>query len=68
MTPAIEVVGLEKRFKKRRSGRQLLTPWRRPAPTVALAGVNLRVEPGELVTLIGPNGAGKTTFSRSWAP
>ncbi len=62
MTPAIEVVGLEKRFKKRRSGRQLLTPWRRPAPTVALAGVNLRVEPGELVTLIGPNGAGKTTL------
>jgi branched-chain amino acid transport system ATP-binding protein len=24
--------------------------------------VNLRVEPGEIVSLIGPNGAGKTTI------
>jgi ABC-2 type transport system ATP-binding protein len=29
--------------------------------TVALAGVDLRVEPGRIVGLIGPNGAGKTT-------
>jgi len=28
----------------------------------AVAGVDMEIEPGELVGLIGPNGAGKTTF------
>jgi ABC-2 type transport system ATP-binding protein len=31
-------------------------------PTVALAGVDLGVEPGELFGLLGPNGAGKSTL------
>jgi ABC-2 type transport system ATP-binding protein len=32
--------------------------------TVALAGIDLHVERGELFALIGPDGAGKTTFFR----
>ena len=34
----------------------------RPAPVVALAGIDLDVPPGEFFGLLGPNGAGKTTL------
>jgi ABC-2 type transport system ATP-binding protein len=34
----------------------------RPAPVVALDGIDLQVEPGEFFGLLGPNGAGKTTL------
>jgi ABC-2 type transport system ATP-binding protein len=48
MTPTIEAIGLRKRFGK----------------TVALDGLDLVAEPGQVVAVLGPNGAGKTTFVR----
>jgi ABC-type multidrug transport system ATPase subunit len=44
--PVLEVVNVRKRY----------------GPTVALDGVSLAVEAGELFGLLGPNGAGKTTL------
>src|SRR5919106_5529896 len=35
---------------------------KRYGQTLALAGVDLAVQPGELVGLLGPNGAGKSTL------
>jgi ABC-2 type transport system ATP-binding protein len=48
MTPTIEATGLRKRFGK----------------TVALDGLDLVAEPGQVLAVLGPNGAGKTTFVR----
>src|SRR6059058_1944058 len=36
--------------------------WKTFGTTVALDGINLRVEGGRILGLIGPNGAGKTTM------
>jgi len=46
---ALELENLSKRF---------------PGGTVALEGVSLRVEDGQLLVLLGPSGAGKTTLLR----
>src|SRR5215211_3703194 len=51
MAPTIEAVGLRKRFGK----------------TVALDGLDLVAEPGQVLAVLGPNGAGKTTFVRTVA-
>ncbi len=51
MTPTIEAIGLRKRFGK----------------TVALDGLDLVAEPGQVLAVLGPNGAGKTTFVRAVA-
>src|SRR5438034_131610 len=48
---AIEARGLRKVYRSRLGGRSV----------EALAGIDLRVEPGEIFGLLGPNGAGKTT-------
>src|SRR5438105_14539862 len=51
MTKTIEATGVVKRFGK----------------TLALNGLDLVAEHGEILAVIGPNGAGKTTFVRSVA-
>ncbi|MFL5796020.1 MAG: ATP-binding cassette domain-containing protein, partial [Actinomycetota bacterium] len=51
MTPTIEAAGVRKRFGR----------------TVALDGLDLVAEPGQVVAVLGPNGAGKTTFVRTVA-
>ncbi len=47
-SPAIKIESLTKRFGKK----------------IAVWGLNLEVNPGEIVGLVGPNGAGKTTTLR----
>jgi ABC-2 type transport system ATP-binding protein len=49
--PIIEAAGLTKRYGK----------------IGALAGLDLVVQPGQVVAILGPNGAGKTTFVRTLA-
>src|SRR6266581_8588864 len=49
--PAVETRGLKRLFKSSRGSPEV----------VALDGVDLRIERGEVFGLLGPNGAGKTT-------
>lgn len=61
---AIEAEHLTKRFRLLNSYRDLLSyPWRRPGQ-VAVNGLTLTIQRGELFGLLGENGAGKTTLIR----
>jgi ABC-2 type transport system ATP-binding protein len=50
-SPAVETRDLRRTFRASRGGGEV----------VALAGVDIRIERGEIFGLLGPNGAGKTT-------
>src|SRR5438046_10710753 len=50
--PAVEARGVRRTFRASRGGGEV----------EALAGVDARIERGEIFGLLGPNGAGKTTF------
>ena len=52
--PAVETSALRRTFAAPRN--------RGGGPVEALAGVDVRIERGEIFGLLGPNGAGKTTF------
>ncbi len=67
--PAVEVTGLTKIFEK---GRRTVWQRLRREPDkretfVAVNGIDLRVERGEIFGVLGPNGAGKTTTLRMLA-
>jgi ABC-2 type transport system ATP-binding protein len=69
LAPAVEVTGLTKVFEK---GRR--TIWQRiqrepdqREQFIAVKGIDLRVERGEIFGVLGPNGAGKTTTLRMLA-
>lgn len=69
LSPAIEVTGLTKVFEK---GRRTIWQRLRREPDqrerfVAVDGIDLRVERGEIFGVLGPNGAGKTTTLRMLA-
>ncbi len=55
-TPAVDIRGLTRSYRPRRSspGSEVL----------ALRGIDLTVEPGEVRGMLGPNGAGKTTLCK----
>ncbi len=52
LAPAVETRALRRVFRASRGGGEV----------VALAGVDVRIERGEIFGLLGPNGAGKTTL------
>src|SRR5439155_6513556 len=66
LAPAVETTALTRTFRApRRAARGAPDPpaaGARGGEVRALAGVDVRIERGEIFGLLGPNGAGKTTF------
>jgi ABC-2 type transport system ATP-binding protein len=60
--PALELRGISKEFRARRSFREALQAPFRQARITALHGVSCDVPEGEFFGLLGENGAGKTTL------
>lgn len=60
----VHAAGLTKRFKVRRSWRDMLASPRGGAYTTVVDRVSFEVYPGEIFGLLGQNGAGKTTIFR----
>ncbi|WP_297082700.1 ATP-binding cassette domain-containing protein [uncultured Demequina sp.] len=57
-TPILDARGLRKTYKVRGRGKEA------PRTVEAVKGVDITVDPGEIVGFLGPNGAGKTTTLR----
>jgi ABC-2 type transport system ATP-binding protein len=64
VTAVIEIQGLRKTFR-RRLGRGGGAFGRRTTERVALDGLDMLVEPGQVHGFLGPNGSGKTTTLRT---
>jgi ABC-2 type transport system ATP-binding protein len=59
---AIETVNICKKFNQIKSYKDLILHPFRKKEVIALQGINIQVNKGELFGLLGPNGAGKTTL------
>lgn len=63
--PAIELVGVSKRFARPLPTLRRLLRRRGPDAIEALSDVSLRIEAGEIFGLVGRNGQGKTTLIKT---